>query len=52
MSSKNGLTRFVLLGSGAPDPNPKRMGACVAVLVGGRPILIGCGRGGLARYLT
>ena len=52
MPGSNDSTRVVLLGSGVPTPNPKRMGACVAVVVGGRPLLFDCGRGAVTQLVS
>jgi ribonuclease BN (tRNA processing enzyme) len=52
MSNKNKLTRIILLGSGVPTPNPKRMGACVAILIEGKPLLLDCGRGAVTQLVS
>ncbi len=52
MPGSNDSSRVVLLGSGVPTPNPERMGACVAVVVGGKPLLFDCGRGAVTQLVS
>ena len=52
MAGSNDSTRVVLLGSGVPTPNPKRMGDCVAVVTRGQPLLFDCGRGAVTQLVS
>ncbi len=51
MEKVKGSTEVILVGSGVPTPNPQRMGACVVVVVKGKPILFDCGRGAVIQLV-
>src|SRR5579885_2478888 len=38
-------TRLVFLGTGTPNPDPRRLGPCAAVIVDGTPFLVDAGAG-------
>lgn len=45
MIKLSATTQLVFLGTGTPNPNPDRLGACAAVIVNGQPYLVDAGAG-------
>ena len=39
------MTQIVFLGTGTPNPDPKRQGPAIAIVVDGQPYLVDCGPG-------
>src|SRR5207342_1024856 len=49
MSSSDGSTRVVMLGTGTPRPDPNRSGPATAIVVGDTPYLVDFGAGVIRR---
>jgi len=45
------MTEVIMIGTGVPEPNPRRMGSCIAIIIDGEPILLDCGRGALTQLV-
>jgi len=45
------VTEVILVGTGVPTPNPRRMGSSIVVNVNGSPILFDCGRGAVTQLV-